>query len=194
MTLQVCERSSIPCPSGPREHGRWRRNSIWPSTASEWPSAAEASQFKSAGQWQIEQPRAAPPVVEAPPEPPLRLSSKFAGYETTIAHAEHAAARAGFADRLPGVLALFDSVQGHEVVRAEAGAEARVDRADRLYDQLVQRHGEERAEEIVGAWREALSTLGLTRLVRARGLDTHLDAVEHLGQQWLRRSRTGSVA
>jgi hypothetical protein len=153
-------------------------------------AAAEAARLKPAGSWAVEQPEPPPAAVEEPPEP-LRLSSKFAGHEATLARVEQAAKAAGFSDRLPGIFALLDSVQGHEVVTGDP--EARLAAADRLHDQLVLNHGEEGAEEIVTAWQDALRTLGVTELIRVNGLDTHYDTVEFIGQSWLRRSRTGGA-
>ncbi len=150
---------------------------------------AESERYAPVGTgWAVEQPPAAAAPAEEPAEPRLRLSQKFSGYEATVAAAEVAAKTHGFADRLPGVLSLFDGVQAHEVLRGGADPAARLERADRIHDQLVSRHGVERADELVAAWREALTALGLTRLVYTRGLDTSVDAVEHLGDQWLRRT------
>lgn len=151
-------------------------------------AAHEAATTKQAGMFRIKQPAAVAP--EPAPEPiTVALPEVFARYERTIESAQAAAKRANFSD-LPAVLALFGGIQRHEGTPTGATDEERLDRADQAFDALVLRHGgEERANEIIAAWREAVQTLGLARLVRARGWDAVADAVDEVGRAWLRRKR-----
>jgi hypothetical protein len=77
------------------------------------------------------------------------------------------------------------------VTPASASSEERLALADKAVDSLVQKHGDERAEELTTAWREAVARLGLGRLIKARGADTSQELVEFVATQWM--ARPGAV-
>jgi hypothetical protein len=146
----------------------------------------EAKRFRSAGAYRVAQPMPELTLPEAA-QIPLELPASFAGFERDVAYAQSAADRAGFGDAIHGVFGLLAGVEPHEGTPATATPEQRMALADRAVDALIDRHGEERGGEIAAAWKEAVQTLGLGRFVRARGLDTIADVVDHVGLAWLTR-------
>jgi hypothetical protein len=132
------------------------------------------------------------PIVEpppAPPEPVIDLGPEWAPFAADIARAQRAAEAHNFGASFYPALALLNGIQPHERVPIGATPEQRLALADAAVDALRQRWGDERAQELIAAWHEAILALGIGELLKRGGYDVVPALVEFVGNAWLTRKQ-----